>query len=65
MTRKHNNVAKIIVKAIETINWKYLSKSITERYIHWNQELRLPNDINNPRENPEFFNIETSKKKSI
>jgi hypothetical protein len=38
-------------------------KSITGQYIHWDQELRLPDEIINLRRNPEFFDREASKRK--
>jgi hypothetical protein len=45
MTKRHNNVAKIIVRCIESANRKELIKRIKGQYIHWNQELRLSDDV--------------------
>jgi hypothetical protein len=50
-TKKHNHVARIIIQAIEANNWRNLIKRETVKYIHWNQELRLPDMINNPKRN--------------
>jgi hypothetical protein len=36
MTKRHNNVAKIVVQAIEACRRKELTKSVTGQYIHWN-----------------------------
>jgi hypothetical protein len=55
MTKRHNNVARIIVQAIEPTNRKELVTSNTGHYINWNQELRLPVEIINPRRDPYFF----------
>jgi hypothetical protein len=41
MTKRHNNVGRIIVQAIETINRNNLFKIITGQYMHRNQELIL------------------------
>jgi hypothetical protein len=43
------------VQVIETNNRKKLVKSTRGQYIHWNQELRLYNDILNPRKFPNVF----------
>jgi hypothetical protein len=63
MTKRHNNVARIIVQSIEVNNRRNLIKSETGQYIHWNQELRLPDMINNSKRNPNFFNRVNSKRK--
>jgi hypothetical protein len=63
MTKRHNNVARIIAQAIESNNQRNLIKSETGQYIHWNQELRLPDIINNPKRNSEFSDRESSKRK--
>jgi hypothetical protein len=54
MTKRHNNVGRIIVQAIEANNRKKLVKSISGQFIHWNQELKLPDNIMNPRK---FHNV--------
>jgi hypothetical protein len=54
-TKRHNNVARILVQAIEVCNRKELIKSTTEQYIHWNQEIKLPDEIRDPRRNPDIF----------
>jgi hypothetical protein len=64
MIKNHNNVAGIIIQAIEANNPKNLIKSKTGQYIHWNQELRLSDMDNNLKRNSEFFNRENSKRKS-
>jgi hypothetical protein len=63
MTNRHNYLARIIVQAIAANNRRNLIKSQTGQNIHWNQELRLPDMIYNPKINPEFFNRENSKRK--
>jgi hypothetical protein len=59
----HNNVVRIIVQVIEANNRRTLIKCETGQYIHCDQELRLPDMINNPKRNTEFFNRENSKRK--
>jgi hypothetical protein len=49
MTKRHNNVVRIVIQAIEANNRKEITKSTTEQCIHWNQEIRLPDNINDPR----------------
>jgi hypothetical protein len=44
MTKRYNNVAKILAQAVEACNRKELIKSSTGQFIHWNQEIRLPDD---------------------
>jgi hypothetical protein len=63
MTKRHNNVGRIIVQAIDAYNRKNLVKSINGQYIHWNQELNLSDDITNPRKFPDMFNREESKRR--
>jgi hypothetical protein len=63
MAKRHNNVTRIIIQAIEANNQRNPIKVKTNQYIYWNQELRLPNMINNPRRNTEFFCKENSKRK--
>jgi hypothetical protein len=55
MPKKHNDVARIIAQAIEANNWRNIIKSEIGQYIHWNQELKLPDKINNPKRNLEFL----------
>jgi hypothetical protein len=45
----------MIVQTIEATNRKELGKSNTGQYIHWSQELKLPDEINNQRRDPNFF----------
>jgi hypothetical protein len=54
MTKRHNNVARIIVQAIEANNRRHLIKSETGQYIHCNQELRLPDMFNSPKRKPDI-----------
>jgi hypothetical protein len=63
MTKWNNNVGIIIVQAIDVNNRKNLVKSISYQYIHWNKELKLPDDITNPRKFPDMFNREESKRR--
>jgi hypothetical protein len=63
MTKRHNNVARIIARAIEANNRRNPIKSETGQCIHWDRELRLPDMFNNPKRNIEFFNIESNKRK--
>jgi hypothetical protein len=62
--KRHNNVARIIAQAIEANNMKELIKSTTGQYIQWNQEPRLPDEVNNPKRDPELFDHESSKRRS-
>jgi hypothetical protein len=55
MTKRHNNVARILVQAVEANHRKELIKSSTGQFIHWNQEIRLPDNILNPRREPKLF----------
>jgi hypothetical protein len=55
MIKRHNNVARIFVQAIEACNRKEIIKSTTGQFIHWNQEIRLPDNIIDPRKNPDLF----------
>jgi hypothetical protein len=64
MIKRHSIVARIFTQTIEANNQRNLIKSETGQYIHWNQELRLPDMPNNLKSNPEFFNRENSKRKS-
>jgi hypothetical protein len=61
MTKRHNNVGRIVVQAIEANNRKNLIKCTNGQYIHWNQELKLTDDINNPRRDTNLFNRKESK----
>jgi hypothetical protein len=61
MAKRHNNVAKIVVQVIEACRWKELTKSITGQYIHWNQEIRLPDDIRDPRIKSEALEERTAR----
>jgi hypothetical protein len=63
MTKRHNNVAKIIVQAIEANNRKNLIKSTSGQFIHWNQEIRLPDGIADPRHAPEMLKDEVMRRK--
>jgi hypothetical protein len=63
MTKRHNNVAKILAQAVEANNRKEIIKSITGQYIHWNQEIRLPDNIMDPRREPEIFEEGALKKR--
>jgi hypothetical protein len=63
MTKRHNDVGRIIVQAIDANNRKNLVKSINDQYIHWNQELNLPDDITNPKKFPDMFNRKESKRR--
>jgi hypothetical protein len=49
MTKRHNNVGRILAQAIEANNRNRLIKSNSGSYIHWNEELKLPDDVRNPR----------------
>jgi hypothetical protein len=60
---RHNNVAKIIAQAIEANNRKNIIKSTTGQYLHWNQEIRLPDDILDPRHAPEALKDEVMRRK--
>jgi hypothetical protein len=63
MTKRHNNLARIIVQAIEVNNRKNIIKSTTEQYIHWNQEIRLPDNIKDPRLAPDTLKDELMQRK--
>jgi hypothetical protein len=52
---KHNNVAEIITEAVEATNRRILIKSDIGTYLHWNQELKLPNEIKNLRWDRNFL----------
>jgi hypothetical protein len=36
---------------------------VNGQYIHWNQELKLPDDILNPRKFPDVFNMSQRKRR--
>jgi hypothetical protein len=63
MTKRHNNVAKVVVQAIEASRRKELMKSATGQYIHWNQEIRLPDDLRDPRIKSEALEEETARRR--
>jgi hypothetical protein len=63
MTNRHNNVGMILVQAIGANNRKKLVKSTSGQFIHWNQELRLPDDVNNRKRFPNIFDRKESKRK--
>jgi hypothetical protein len=63
MTKRHNNLAKIVVQAIEASRRKELTKSATGQYIHWNQEIRLPDDTRDPRIKSEALEEETARRR--
>jgi hypothetical protein len=63
MIKRHNNVGRIIAQVIEANNRKKLIKSISGQIIHWNQELRLPDEINNPIKFPNVFDREESRRR--
>jgi hypothetical protein len=63
MTKRHNNVAKIIVQAIEANNRKNIVKSTSGQFIHWNQEIRLPDKILDPRHPPDALKAEVMRRK--
>jgi hypothetical protein len=49
--KRYHNVVKILAQAIEANNRKEIIKSTTGQFIHWNQEIRLPDNILDPRQN--------------
>jgi hypothetical protein len=49
MTKRQNNVGRILVQAIEANNREKLVKNTSGQNIHWNQKLRLPDEVLNPR----------------
>jgi hypothetical protein len=63
MTKRPNNVGRILVQAIEANNRKKLVKSISGQFIHWNRELRLPDEVRNPKPYPSVFNRDQSKRR--
>jgi hypothetical protein len=63
MTKRHNNVAKIIVQAIEANNRENIVKSTSGQFIHWNQEIRLPDNILDPRHAPDALKDEVMRRK--
>jgi hypothetical protein len=63
MTKRHNNVGRILVQTIEEDNREKLIKSKSGQYIHWDQEIRLPDDVLNPRKFPNVFDRKESKKR--
>jgi hypothetical protein len=63
MTKRHNNVAKIVAQAVEANNRKNIVKSTTGQFIHWNQEIRLPDNILDPRHDPETLKDQTMRRK--
>jgi hypothetical protein len=63
MTKRHNNVARIVAQAIEVNNRKEIIKKTTGQYIHWNQEIRLSDDINDPRRAPDTLKEEAMRRK--
>jgi hypothetical protein len=64
MTKRHNNVGRILIQAIEANNRKKPVKSTNGQYIHWDQELSLPDDVLNPRKFPGVFEREESRRKN-
>lgn len=65
MTKRHNNVWEIISQAIQAANIKSLTKSNPGLYLHWNQELRLPDGIHNPKGNPKMLDKEVSSRRPV
>jgi hypothetical protein len=63
MTKKHNKVARIVAQAIEANTRKEIIKSTTVQYIHWNQEIRLPDNIMDPRRAPDTLKEEAMRRK--
>jgi hypothetical protein len=63
MTKSHNNVARIVAHEVEANNRKEIIKSTTGQYIHWNQEIRLPDNINDPRRAPDALKEEVMPRK--
>jgi hypothetical protein len=63
MTKRHNNVAKIVAQAIEANNRKNIIKSTTGQFIHWNQEIRLSDNILDPRHAPDALKDEVMRRK--
>jgi hypothetical protein len=63
MTKRHDKVGRILLQAIEANNREKLIKSTSGQYIHWNQELRLPDDVLNPRKFPNVFDRKESKRR--
>jgi hypothetical protein len=63
MTKRHNNVARIVAPAVEANKRKEIIKSTTGQYIHWNQEIRLPDDIMDPRRAPDALKEEMMRRK--
>jgi hypothetical protein len=64
MTKRHNNVGRILIQTNEANNRKKLFKSTSGQYIHWNQELRLPDGVINPRKFPIVFDRGENKRRS-
>jgi hypothetical protein len=60
MTKRNDNIGRILVQAIKANNRKKLVKSTNGEYIHWNQELMVPDEILNPRKFPSVFEREES-----
>jgi hypothetical protein len=63
MIKRYNNVAKKFSTAVEACTRKDLINSSTGQFIHWNQEIKFPDDINDLRSNPELFDEKTSRRR--
>jgi hypothetical protein len=63
MTKRHNNVAKIVAQAIEANNRKEIIKSTTGQCLNWNQEIRMPDNILDPRKPLETLKDEVMTRK--
>jgi hypothetical protein len=63
MTKRHNNVGRIIVQAIEANKRKKLVKCMNGQCMRWNQELKLSDDILNSRKFIDVFNRSESKRR--
>jgi hypothetical protein len=63
MTNWHNKIARIVAQAIEANNREEVIKSTTGQCIHWNQEIRLPDNINDQRVTPDALKEEVMRRK--
>jgi hypothetical protein len=63
MSNRYKIGGRTIVQAIEANNRKKLVKCVKGHYIHWNQELKLSDDILNPRKFSDAFNRSKNKRR--
>jgi hypothetical protein len=63
MTKRLNKVGRKLVQSIEANNRKKLVKSTNGQFIHWNQELKLSDEVRNPKKYPSVIDRQESKRR--